>query len=55
MLSSCEVFDFKGYLQQFKSCRATYEFMEKLVYTQGFSNLVEETYKLDCMEANEHT
>lgn len=53
MLNSNDVFDFQGYLSQFKSCPSTYEFMEKLAYTQSFSNFIEETYKLECLEKDE--
>ncbi len=46
MLNSNDIFDFQGYLTTFKGSSSTYEFMEKLAYTQSFSNFIEETFKL---------
>ena len=46
MMNSSEVFDFEAYLESFKGNSLAYGFMSKLVYTQSFSNLIEETYRL---------
>jgi len=46
MMNSNEVFDFDSYLESFKGNTITHEFMSRLVYTQCFSNLIEETFRL---------
>ena len=47
MMNSNDLFDFNGYLDQFKGQQGSqFDFMQKLVYTQSFSNFIEETYRL---------
>ena len=46
MMNSNEVFDFDSYLESFKGNVIAHEFMSRLVYTQCFSNLIEETFRL---------
>ena len=46
-MNSNDMFDFEGYLNQFKCFDAkTAEFMEKLINTQCFNIFIEETHKL---------
>ena len=46
MMNSNEVFDFDSYLESFKSNGLAYSFMQRLIYTQSFSNFIEETFRL---------
>lgn len=46
MMNSNEVFDFDSYLESFKSNRVAHTFMQRLIYTQSFSNFIEETFRL---------
>jgi|LauGreDrversion4_2_1035121.scaffolds.fasta_scaffold236516_1 hypothetical protein len=46
MMNSNEVFDFESYLESFKGNVLAFNFMSRLIYTQAFSNLIEETYRL---------
>jgi hypothetical protein len=42
MMNSNEVFDFDSYLESFKSNGVAYSFMQRLIYTQSFSNFIED-------------